>query len=72
MKAELKKVYEQLTPIERYALHLIEASSQAVNDMELQEAEVLVCNDLIVSPFEFRAFKQSRRLLLLFGFSTWR
>lgn len=40
IKDELYRIYNELSPVERYALTFIELSSEAVNDMQLQEAEV--------------------------------
>ena len=40
IRGELEKIYMELTPIERYALNFLELSTEAVNVMELQEAEV--------------------------------
>ncbi|CAK8680541.1 unnamed protein product [Clavelina lepadiformis] len=42
VEEELKGIYQELSPVERYALHYLEESAEATNDLELQEAEAQV------------------------------
>uniref|UniRef100_H2YBN3 Uncharacterized protein n=1 Tax=Ciona savignyi TaxID=51511 RepID=H2YBN3_CIOSA len=39
VEEELKTIYDELNPIERYALRFLELSAEELNDLELQEAE---------------------------------
>lgn len=37
---ELKTIYEELNPIEKYALNFLEVTAEEMNDLELKMAEV--------------------------------